>query len=399
MKLNLDHLTHCYLFTLMLLLCKTIRRIINPMRLKITIIVILFLVFIPTRFSHSGADFPVNAGDVVINLNESDSTFITGFNLVYFFDLRERETYIQFTYVDNSLFDEGDVIPGSTGLDATAHVQIFNVNNNCNENNFFDVYTPKDTHVYNMRDIQTNDGNPSGVVLPPDAYGMVVISSLRNTAGDTFRRLADPIGNFRILDDNGYEYRTNAQAFFDGFQFDVPPELLPFIASTFNFNTKGGVSLSDIVGIVISIEISGNPPFIEWVAQPVQGIYSPFDIDILDNNETIFSCRDVIFSCVNEDNPLLEELLSVAGTASVASFEYGINNAIPHSKGGELLCPGNNISEGIVRLLPEPYSQAASDILQDNNLFGPFFLGYVGLNNGNGRGSIDSLWTFNFEID
>jgi len=70
---------------------------------------------------------------------------------------------------------------------------------------------------------------------------------------------------------------------------------------------------------------------------------------------------------------------------SVARFEYGINEAIPHSKGGELLCPGNNISDGIVRLNPE---NSNSDV----------FTGYVGLNSGNGRGSMDSFWSKNFFI-
>jgi len=49
----------------------------------------------------------------------------------------------------------------------------------------------------------------------------------------------------------------------------------------------------------------------------------------------------VIFACVDEDNPRVEELLefvanNTQGSASVASFEYGINNAIPHSKGGDM---------------------------------------------------------------
>ena len=76
------------------------------------------------------------------------------------------------------------------------------------------------------------------------------------------------------------------------------------------------------------------------------------------------------------------------GSPSVARAEYGINNAIPHSMGGELLCPGNTISEGLVRL----------EIL---NTFNPFseteenpddFVLFVGLNNGNGRGSMDSFF-------
>ena len=106
-----------------------------------------------------------------------------------------------------------------------------------------------------------------------------------------------------------------------------------------------------------------------------------FDVNILDNNENIFSCRDITFACVDDDNPLLEALLEESET-SVASFEYGINNAIPHSKGGELLCPGNTISEGIVTL---------DNISLGQSVFENFII-FVGLNNGDGRGSIDSVW-------
>jgi len=358
-----------------------------------TILFTLFLALTICLFSvkSSLAGIQPQAGQISINLTESDTPFLSSQGLVYFFDLRDRETFVQFTYPD--IFE---LQLARTGLNATAHVQIFDVSNNCSENNFFDVYTPADTHVYNIRDIQTNDGNPSGVVLPSDAYGFVVITALRNSGGEIFERIADPIGNFRVLDNNGYEYRTNALTI--SFGTDLFPDDLPITASTFNFNNQGGVTLSDVVGINMSTQTSEGDLFIEWQAEPVQAIYSPYDIDIYDLNETPFSCRDIIFACVNEDNPLLEELLTVAGTANVASFEYGINNAIPHSKGGELLCPGNIVSEGIVRLTPEPYSQAAVDIINSNNLFGPFFFAYVGLNNGNGRGSMDSFWTFNFEL-
>lgn len=78
---------------------------------------------------------------------------------------------------------------------------------------------------------------------------------------------------------------------------------------------------------------------------------------------------------------MLEALLEESGDASVASFEYGINNAIPHSKGGELLCPGNTISEGFVRI---------NKIGQGDTNLG--LISFVGLNNGNGRGSMDSFW-------
>lgn len=328
--------------------------------------------------------FPVKSvfaglpGSNAVTFPETDNNFISSDGaLYYFFDLRERETFIQLTFADTT-----DI--GSDG--AIAHIQIFDVSNNCNENNFFDNYTINDTHVYNMRDIQTNDGNPSGVVLPDGAYG-IVVATLLFTNGGMIGTGASPIGNMRIIDNNGYEYRTNAQAA----QFPTPfSPGEPGIFYSFNFNQQGGVSLSDVVGLTLFKVEDG-----EYIAEPVQGIFSPFDIDIYDLNEVPFSCRDIIFSCVNEENPLLDTLLSIAESANVASFEYGINNAIPHSKGGELLCPGNVISEGTVILRPEAYptSQAFIDVVPDEG--GPFFYGYVGLNNGNGRGSMDSFWAPN----
>ncbi len=353
---------------------------------------ILFLVLticlFPVKSVFAGGN-PV-VGNAGITFPETDHDFTGLSSLTYIFDLRERETFIQLTIPDTRGFAQGDA-DGSL-----AHVQIFDVSNNCNENNFTDAYTINDTHVYNMRDIQTNDGNPSGVVLPDGAYGIVVVTVVTTVIGLPVQ-LVTLIGNLRILDNNGYEYRTNAQALLDQKSFD--PSINPAVFYSFNFNQKGGVTLSDVVGITL-IQVMDPTFLFEWVAQPVQGIFSPFDIDIVDNNETIFSCRDIIFSCVNEENPLLEELLTIAETANVASFEYGINNAIPHSKGGELLCPGNVISEGTTILRPEAYptSQAFIDILDQIDGNGPFFFGYVGLNNGNGRGSIDSFWVFNFEL-
>lgn len=364
------------------------------MKLLYTFVLFITLA-IPFNYSFAGIT-PPDAGEVMVTFNETDTSALAFTStLVYFFDLRERETYVQLTYPDIASGDDDD--DGPTGLNATAHVQIFNVDNNCNENDFFDIYTPSDTHVYNMRDIQSNDGNPSGVVLPDGAYGIVVISIARITLESSF--VADPIGNMRILDNNGYEYRTNAVTSINAFA--LPPDVFsPELfdgAYSFNFNQEAGITFSDVVGITLFVNEVDNPIGLEYLASPVQGIYSPFDIDIYDLNEVPFSCRDIIYSCVDEDNPLLEEVLSVAGNASVASFEYGINNAIPHSKGGELLCPGNVISDGTVYLIPEPYSQTAADLM-DQIGSGPIFSGFIGLNNGNGRGSLDSFFIFNFEF-
>ena len=175
----------------------------------------------------------------------------------------------------------------------------------------------------------------------------------------------------RVLDNSGYEYRTNLQGVFTGEEGSTPD-------ITFNYNTKGGTTLSDVVGIVLSIIPTTDG---EVKAADIISSNVIFDIDIYDLNQNPFSCRDIVFACVDPDNPRLEELLEFTGV-NVASFEYGINDSIPHSKGGELLCPGNNISNGLVKIVVEEIN-------------GQLFRGYVGLNNGNGRGSIDSFWIDN----
>lgn len=298
-----------------------------------------------------------------------------------FFDLRDRESFIQITNIESS--------------NITVHVQIFDVANLCNENNFFDSYTPNDTHVYNMRDILSNDGNPSGVDLPDNAYGIVFVSFVfpPNMESDFF--IAPIIGNFRIVDNSGYEYRTNAQSNRVGRPARIPRNL-PAPVASFNFNVENGIGLSDVVGIPINFAgfLDSEPD----VSNPVS-TFIAVDVDIINNTENLFSCRDVVFACIDENSPLQEEVLAAASgdtltrsSASVARYEYGINEAIPHSKGGELLCPGNNINEGIVNLTLENFSSDLSGL----EFFG--MAGYIGLNNGNGRGSMESMSTINFPL-
>lgn len=328
-------------------------------------ILTIFLLSAPQAFSGApgAVDFP-----------ETDSSED---GLAAFFDLRDRETYIQVTNTGNDLNPDDD---GDNSGPITVHVQIFNVADNCNENNFFDNYTAADTHVYNMRDIIRNDGAPSGVVLPEGAYGIVYIAAIDNE-GDLLSGADMLIGNIRMLDNSGYEYRTNIA----GDPVGLDGENFGGNTITLNFNTAGGVTLSDVIGFVYTKNEEAGEVEIADILENFAG----FDVDILNNNEVAQSCRSVIFACVDQDNPLLEELLSGGGgdsddddfSASVASFEYGINNAIPHSKGGELLCPGNITSEGFVKMEFQTFQQGGQE-----------FVGYIGLNNGNGRGSLDSFW-------
>ena len=301
------------------------------------------------------------AGDVgILNTDSGDR------QLVGFFDLRDRESFIQITNTD----EFGQQI----------HIQLFDASNNCNENNFYDDYTGNDTHIYNIRDIQTNDGNPSGVVLPDGAYGIIVATLTREFSNMPVPPMISTfafVGNLRIQDVEGYEYRTNLV----GTRAQREEEFGVF---TFNFNSIGNVTVSDIVGILLDNTQSVNFPA-EVFAADIVNTWVSFDVDIYNEDEVPFSCRNVIFACTDQDNPLLPALLEESGDASVASFEYGINNAIPHSKGGELLCPGNTISDGLVRL-------TEISLGEDTD---PIYFIFTGLNNGNGRGSIDSIWNQN----
>ena len=315
----------------------------------------LFVLFFALVFCY----IPVNnlfAGSIDITETDAGENQIT-----YFFDLRDRETFIQLTNISSD--------PAGRNV----HIQIFNVDLECNENNFFDVYTPNDTHVYNMRDILTNDGNPSGVVLPENAYGIVVVS-LVNSARNLVLSSRDLIGNFRVINESGYEYRTNApgdsSASLDDSDFDV---------ITFNFNQKGQVTFSDIVFWINDVTNEGvnSEPLDDEVR---------FEVDIVDLDENVFSCRNIASTCIDQDSPLqeiaLERInnLSPNFSTNVLNFEYGINDAIPNSKNAPLICPGNNIGEGFVML--DVFGEPDSDDV----------FGFIGLNNGNGRGSMDSLW-------
>ena len=334
-------------------------------KIKILILIVSFL-SIGSINSFSGKGIP---------LIETDSG--QNFSIFAFYDLRDRESYLQVT--------------NSQASPSRLHIQIFNVGNLCNENDFFDDYTGNDTHIYNMRDILTNDTNPSGVDLPDDAYGIVAISSVGPGEGGSTRFVEGAlIGNFRIMDNSGYEYRTNMASI--GNNSSEPVEGQYYA----NFNQQGNVSLSDVVGIFLAgID---NGVIEEWDVSDIINTFIVMDVDIVNNSEVLLSCRDIIFACVEPDNPLVDELFAITGDddddddsfegingASVASFEYGINNAIPNSKGGELLCPGNVIDEGLVVL-------NLQGIAVPNNIDIGIIPIFIGLNNGNGRGSMDSIW-------
>lgn len=307
-------------------------------------------------------------------------------SLIGVFDLRDRESFIQVTNSDDDA--------------VSVHVQIFNIAQNCGENNFFDAYTPHDTHVYNIRDIVTNDGTDAGFTLPDDAYGFVIVQFRDFTCGtppcDSGDFNSEGIGNMRIKDASGYEYRTNLQALGTDNNDDGDDD----DEHWFNFNQEEGVVFSDIFGTVVSnvAERSDDDDddFVErWEdgakLTPITESYVAFNAEILNLDEVLFSCGDLVFACTDGTDPLIPELLddiggegdSDLGIISTVSMEFGINEAIPSSKDAPLVCPNNTTSAGTVFFNEEDHEGES-----------PYaFIMFVGLNDGNGRGTFDSVWS------
>ncbi len=283
--------------------------------LKFLIIFTLFFTvfFVDTKDSFAG-------GFTIVRPQTDNASYI----LVSIFDLRNRESYVQVTNTSDSAL--------------TTHVQVFAVNDNCRENDFFDTYTGNDTHVYNMRDILTNDGNPSGVVLNGGEYGMVVVTATLN--GLINDVLQDLVGNFRIVDEAGYEYRTNSSGTNRVFIGNDNPFGTTTL-STGNFNSEGGTNQSDTYTVVLSETQNGS---VEVTANPLE-TFIVSDVDIYDLNEVPFSCPNTIFACVDQNSAVLEELLEEAAEispgASIATFDSGLNEVYPSSKGAPLVCPNN----------------------------------------------------------
>jgi len=265
-------------------------------------------------------------------------TDAASFQLYSFWDLRDRESFVQVT--------------NTGGGPVTVHVQIFNVAENCDEVDFYDDYTPQDTHVYNLRALTRNNGAPLNISVPDNGYGLMVVTVVTGVGGISIN---DPvlIGNFRVIDDSGYEYRTNSAGFLESSGNDV---------FSINFNNLNGANASDVVGILVEDAGTGDTEVV------LSGTAITFDANIFDEFENVISCGDFTFACAD------------------GQFDVGINDVYPATKGGPEICNGNTDTIGFLSLdlVAEdvPGGSRASDI----------FVGFVGLNNGDGTGSMDSWW-------
>ncbi|NIP31312.1 MAG: hypothetical protein GTO02_16885, partial [Candidatus Dadabacteria bacterium] len=250
------------------------------MTYRTLILVSLLFIALPTElFARSGTIIPQKDVDPA--------------QLSAYYDLRNRSSYIQIT--------------NTTAQTRTIHVQIFQHDRSCDELNFFDELTANDTVVYNLDNIIKNDGSVAPINLADDSSGYVVVSDVN------FER-SSLIGNFRIVDDEGYEYRANmAGAQLSGSVVTNLSSGDVFIA---NFNTADGANYADLVGYAYD---DGNSTTVTNYDPGVS-----FDIFVFDLNEEPLSCDTRVFACGGIMN-------------------YGINEDYPASRGNDLLCPGGGL--------------------------------------------------------
>ncbi|NIP29497.1 MAG: hypothetical protein GTO02_03905 [Candidatus Dadabacteria bacterium] len=319
-------------------------------------LVLAFIIAVPVNV-FAGGDTQVLNTDTIDLSGIPVNTFNTQISAYY--DLRDRNSYIQIT----------NFSPNSIRI----HVQIFQHDRGCDELNFFDDLTPNDTVVYDMDNIVKNNGLAAPINLADDSYGYVVVSDTRLDDGIIMNTYASLIGNFRIVDEAGYEYRTNMpEEGGNGTIFSNPGEYPSASNYIANFNTVDGANLADVVGY--AYESIGDTSTVTNIDEGFS-----FDIFVFDMNEEPLSCDRRNFACGNVMN-------------------YGINEDYSASKGNNLLCPGGGLADpqgGYISFengANLDFDGNSPDITDED-----IFVNFVGINNGDGTGSMD-IW-INEEVE
>lgn len=274
------------------------------------------------------------------------------------YDLRNRKTYVQ---VSN---DEDQENP------LCIHVQIFQQDQGCSELDFEDQLTPNDTVIYDMDNLVRNDGTEIPVNLDEDSYGFVAISAY--VCGDrTDDGTGNPLlGNFRIIDNSGYEYRMNLITDESGRGLNSTS---PSNVGNINipFNTVDGASHADIYGFVFDDDrelngvASGNQ---DRIYNEEAGI--TFSVFQVDEDEEILSCDQKTIGC-----------------GPNVTFHYGINEDYRASRGNNLFCEGAGLLPGQSNGYISLENASFLSPLQIDDTF--HFVCVVGLNNGDSTGSMD----------
>ncbi len=346
-------------------------------------IFILALLLVPVKASAGIPPFNIL---VAQNFSAEYDTQDPECQLYFPYDKRDRDSFIQVTNIFSS--------------PVFIHVEVFNDNTeDCNENSFWDTLTGKDTNVYDLDD--------PFVQADPDGFGFVVVTVVGGIGSTD--ALCDEensealIGNFRIIDDAGFEYRSNAVPFaFPDDEFEITD------VYTFNFNDVEGADQSDVFGIVVDGAGSGDVDAGGAIAAIFAGNIFTFDdfftydsILEFDGNEVPFNCENLAFIC-GEPNQTLFDNLQILGIdipSNRIAFEFGINPALPSVTAEENICDAPLGTGFVVMPLTLIVSGALGgfeieDVIEFDFEEHPqaFFVGFTGLNDGDGTGSMDSWW-------
>lgn len=220
----------------------------------------------------------------------SGNTGSENFQMVCYWDLRDRNSFFQVT--------------NTSSENIRVHIQLFDVDNACAEFDFFDTLTPFDTHVYNVSELDRNNGQALASPNLSDGHGIIAVTNVNSD--DTIN--IDPVltGNCRIIDINSYEYRSN----FAGAGFGPDAEIEDQVV---NFNNVDEANHSDLI-------------FMSWFTRSDIGGIIPtteeYNVGLFDDQENPISCPSVILGCP-------------AGEINV-----GVNQAITNSRGNQSLCLG-----------------------------------------------------------
>ena len=161
------------------------------------------------------------------------------------------------------------------------------------------------------------------------------------------------IGNFRIIDAVGYEYRVNSAARLNSETFD------PHFG---RFSDDWGSNLADVVGVRVRAEnILPDGTFDLTVDRRT------FSLNVYDDEETPISCGEVTLGC--------DEFADVPDTGEFINL--GINDVFPNSRGADVLCSGDFNTDGYFELTVTNAAEVSS-----------ISAGFVGLNDGNSIGSM-----------
>ena len=270
--------------------------------------------------------------------------------LVSYFDTRQRSTQVQVTNIDS--------------VDtATIHVQIFADSFQCEDRDFTDTLTPNETHVYDISNLVSANGNPINFAIPDGSHGFVIISSAINMVNaETI------IGNFRIIDDGGYEYRVNSA----GYENDID-ECNDRVG---RFSRAWGATHADFVAVDVDDSFNFLPDGTVDVSVDIPSTVEN-ELFVFDDEETGTSCGTITVGCDEEPG-------SGGNEPDVFTSEFinqGINDSFPNSRGGGVLCEGDFNTEGYILI---------TAIEEEGELFG-----FLGLNDGASRGSMDRLKIIN----